>query len=167
MSITLFLDIDGVLNNTESLKRFGQIADFHSAINEHRNFEKSRINFDDNCVDLVKSLQIKYQLDVVICSMWRFGATINHFIELFKCYDWIVDTVDLIDTTIVETVDFNRSKIIQKYIVEHNINKFIIFDDVASYYDRFFDNLIITDGTLGFTNNDKIKAETILNTYLI
>lgn len=160
----LFLDIDGVLNNKASRELFGQIADFHSAIYDNRPFTKERINFDPQCVSYVKILHLEFDLNLVICSNWRFGGILPiHFKNLFALYNWYPKKISMIDTHLVEEGGkFNRSQIIEKYINENDIEKFVILDDTKSHYDRFFNKLVLTDSNLGMTNIKLMEARSIL-----
>ena len=154
----LFLDIDGVLNTKEFIGN----ADFHSAIYSNRPFIKSKLNFNDDCVNRVKLLQQSYNLDVVICSNWRYGVNGSHFLQIFKLFDWNLETIAMTDTLLDES-EVKRSKIIEKYILENYVQKYVILDDTIENYESLFDNLVLTDRKIGFTFDDYRKAETILS----
>lgn len=162
MNPVLFLDIDGVLNNHPSMERHGHIADFHSAIFTQRPLLKEGMNFDPLCVNQIQTLQIRYNMKVVISSSWRFNAHPKHFIEVFNQYGWNLNTVCLTDTGIQECPIFNRSQIIEKYIRENDVRNFVMVDDTPALYDRLLDKLVLTNPMLGFTADDLVKASDIL-----
>lgn len=160
---TLFLDIDGVLNNKLSRQKYGHIADFHSAIQQNRPFEQHRLNFDSSCVNNLKILIEHFKLDVVISSTWRmWGAKPEHFIQVFNLYDLRLKNVDMIDTSLEEDFPLKRSEIIKKYIIENNIVDFIMIDDTLSHYNCYIDKLILTDDNFGFDNNSFNQAYDLL-----
>jgi len=160
---TLFLDIDGVLNNKISRQKYGQIADFHSAIHENRPFELHRFNFDTSCVRNLNLLITQFKLDVIISSTWRmWGAKPDHFIQLFNLYDIRLKKIDMIDTSLEEDKPLKRSEIIKQYVIDNNIIDFIMIDDTLSHYNCYLDCLVLTDDNFGFDADAYTRASILL-----
>jgi hypothetical protein len=160
----IFLDIDGVLNNTESRAKFGQVADFSYACMDKRPQVREKNNFNQDCVDRLRKLVEMFPSKIVISSMWRYWGEPKNFQELFALYglNLAVEDIDTIDRNVHENphVDANREKtglsryeLIQQYLVKNCTNgcKYVMIDDILENYPNIdTPNLILTTMDSGF-----------------
>lgn len=147
----LFLDIDGVINNTNS--RDANKCLFHHVLaNLGRPLQKSDLDIDESNMQLVIDLICKYEFKVVITSMWRFGARPKWFQQLFALYglDISLDRIDMI-TPQYESSHGMRSEFIESYIAQHGCQAFVCLDDTYEHYNRLLDRLVLTEMKTGFT----------------
>lgn len=148
----LFLDIDGVLNNTASRSdvrcRFHHVLTFLD-----RPLEKSDLDIDDVNMRLIINLINRYHFKVVITSLWRFGAKVEWFQRLFELYGLSlpVERLDMITLLDYECDDGMRSRFIEEYVLHNNCKTFICVDDTPEHYDRYLDRLVVTQMHTGFT----------------
>lgn len=163
----LFLDIDGVLNNTES--RRATICAFHAVKYKKQNLEKRHLDIDEDNLKLVFKLIKKYNMKVVISSMWRFNAKLYWFDEMFALYNEYVDDLDFLSVKTMEDWEGcgSRSKGIEEYLKDNPCNSFVCLDDTAKHFSSLHDNLVLTDIDYGFTEQDFLKACEILDKQLL
>lgn len=159
----LFLDIDGVLNNTNS--RSAVRCQFHNVLTHlGRPLQKTDLDIDEFNMQLIIDLIRKYDFNVVITSMWRYGAKPEWFQQLFTLYglDIPLDRVSTITLTDYECDEGMRSQFIEQYVKENGCEVFICVDDTLEHYDRFLDRLILTQMKTGFTIEDFKKCVDIM-----
>lgn len=159
----LFLDIDGVLNNTSS--RAAVKCLFHHVLTYlDRPLKKTDLDIDEFNMQLVINLINKYQFKVVITSMWRFGAKPEWFQQLFALYglELPIERIDFITLSDYESDEGMRSQFIEEYVLQNGCVKFICVDDTIDHYDRYFDRLILTQMKTGFTVEDFKKCVDIM-----
>lgn len=152
MNPHLFLDIDGVLNNTGS--RTATKCLFHHVLTFlGRPLEKKDLDIDEFNMQLMIDLIRRYEFKVVITSLWRFGAKREWFQELFALYglELPVERFDMIELTDYECDDGTRSQFVENYIRQYNVTEFLCIDDTFDHYDRLLDRLVITEMKTGFT----------------
>jgi len=126
----IFLDINGVLNTT---------TDY---------------DFNPNCLVNLKQLVKDTNAKIVITSAWRrYEESLNEIIKTLKTYDIEVNgTTKILHTT--------RSHEINVYLEEHEIEKFVILDDMI--IEGFPNNLVHVDKTIGLSEEDILEAKKIL-----
>ena len=113
--MTIFLDIDGVLNNEEYYTEYYEMGGSPDKIED----------LDPFCVLFVNHLIDKFDVDIVISSTWRF---LPHRMELLnkrlKKISGITDNLRARDYIL-------RGNEIFKYCKDHNIgdNDYLILDD--------------------------------------
>lgn len=159
----LFLDIDGVLNNTSS-RNAGQRLFHHVLTYLGRPLRKTDLDIDEYNMQLVIDLINKYEFKVVITSMWRHGAKPEWFQQLFALYglELPLDRIDMITPEEYECDEGMRSQFIERYVLENECNNFICVDDTLEHYDRFLDRLVLTKMETGFTVEDFKKCVDIM-----
>lgn len=159
----IFLDIDGVLNATAD--RQATRCKFHEVFQYYnRPLEKGDLDLNEACVARFIKLVNKHNANIVITSMWRFGAKIEWFQELFALYglNLELDRLDMIITCDYEGVDGQRSEFVEDYLKDKPYDSFVCIDDTRQHYNRLLDKLVLTDITYGFTDIDFYKADQIL-----
>lgn len=135
----IFLDVDGVLINSNAIKLgFGKV--------------------DRQCVLLLNKLTDVTGAAIVFSSCWRIGRTIEECRELLS--NWGV-TGSVLDRTINDW-GATRGKEIQLWLNAHKeVEIFVIIDD-GSDMGLLILNLVQTDFEFGFTDDDYDKALKIL-----
>lgn len=116
MKPVIFLDFDGVLNNSSG--------------SEHTNTghinEGKSLKFDPVNVEVLKSLLGKVSADVVICSSWRNDMDLAGLRKLFKDFGLPGDRIVSKTGPVEET----RGEEIEKWLNAHpQVNNFVIVDD--------------------------------------
>ena len=170
MKNILFLDIDGVLNNTISHSQ-KPICGFHSSIYANKDFYKSEFNFNQSSIDALNYIIYKTNCDIVISSNWRFGSvTVNDFKRLFDLFGINATGIDMIDATIEENSIFKRSFNIAKYLSDYqklsDIGKlrWVAIDDrIEHYHSDFMSNTVITNPDDGLTLHDANLVVNLFN----
>lgn len=104
----IFLDIDGVVRSYRP-KQNKQIQNHIACY------------FHVDAINHLKKLQEEFQSKIIITSTWRYIYDLNTLKEFFQIFDiYIEDTIK----------DGNRKDMIQSYIDEHDIQAYIILDDL-------------------------------------
>lgn len=159
----LFLDIDGVMNNTGS--REATKCLFHHVLTFlGRPLQKTDLDIDEFNAQLVIDLITKYEFKVVITSMWRFGAKPEWFQQLFALYGLQIplDRIGMITLDDYECDEGMRSQFIEKYIQDNGVTDYLCLDDTFDHYDRLLDRLVLTEMKTGFTVEDFKKCVDIM-----
>lgn len=101
-----------------------------------------------------------YDFKVVVTSMWRFGARVEWFQQLFQLYGLSLplDRLDMLPTDDYEDIDGSRSMMVEKYITKHKCENYLCLDDTMEHYDRFLDRVVFTDIDTGFTKEHLRKC---------
>lgn len=147
----IFLDVDGVLNNT---------------IDSDRHYYNERGYFySPNCVKVFNKVIEATGAKIVVSSTWRLGRTVEELKELFA---WMGVKGEVIDKTGrnssgirgVEILEWMRER---DDIHSWNFKNYIIIDDDSDMLLWQKDNFVHTKGTIGITEQDVEKAIRILN----
>lgn len=106
----IFVDFDGVLNDTQFLMNFHRTED---------NLELAPS----------KLMRLKYIADttkakIVLTSSWRFNPKVRPFLERFG--------IDVYD--VVPCLNDDRGAEIEKWLADNPTKRYIILDDESSYY---------------------------------
>lgn len=145
MPITVFLDIDGVLNSTSSefyglhVLRSGMIS-----------------NPDPISVSLVDYFVKLSDAQIVISSSWRKLYTVNELKLILKDefkfleYDRVIGKTD--------SEGKLRGEEIQRYIDANNIVEYVIFDDDSDMLESQKPHFVHTKGHYGFSVFDLEEA---------
>lgn len=158
----IFLDIDGVLNGEYS-----------------KIYKKEDGDLDCKKAKLIKELVRKTGAKIVLSSSWkhRWDNTLRKkkLLKFFaenslKLYD-ITPTFDGDDYEIIYAGkavyerDFVRGREITQYLLTHDIESYVIFDDIIDLGKEHKDNLIVTKFYYGngISKKDIKKALKILN----
>ena len=140
----VFLDIDGVLNSFDFYNNESSIGK-----------ELPYSNIDLRCIHRLNNLN---NVQFVISSSWRNNYIIDELKTIFKNCGFIhniIACLDIIDDDIIE-----RGKLIEKYINDNNIQKYIIIDD--EIIDSHIDKLFLCDSNFGLTETNLVQIKSLL-----
>lgn len=151
----IFLDIDGVLNDQNSIetmynalghKQFHMLA---NAIGE--------TPFNYKSCELIKKLIKETKSVVVLSSTWRLSEKSMETVE-----DYI--ETKLYGRTPHLGLSYARGKEIKAYLSRHpEITNYVILDDDTDMLEEQKEHFVNVDGKLGFTKEDFDKCVVILN----
>ncbi len=166
MRTTIFLDIDGVLNNTAGRAAVG--CQFHHVCTyAYRPLAKTDLDIDEDCMARFGKLITEFNPDVVISSMWRFGAKMEWFTEMFALYGITIpaNKIFAIRTDDCEDLEGDRQMWIEEYLIDNPCDNYVILDDTGYHFKTLYHpNLVLTDITFGLTDANYEKARSILLT---
>lgn len=164
MNKVIFLDIDGVLNNTAG--RAAVKCQFHHVCTyANRPLAKTDLDINEDCMARFGKLITEFDPDLVISSMWRFGSKMEWFTEMFALYGIRIpaNRISTIRTNDCEDIEGDRQMWIEEYLADHPYDNYVMLDDTAFHFKSLYHpNLVLTDITFGFTDADYEKARTIL-----
>ena len=149
----IFLDIDGVLNTGRNQdyqeKRDGKIKFHH------------QFNFDNECMENLKEIILKFDAYIVISSSWRIEKDKIYWSEILRNFR----LYQIEDRIIGKTPSFStiRGEEIKKWLSDNkcDISNFIILDDEDDMLD-LNKNLVLCDDYYGFDSKKKIIAINML-----
>ena len=142
----IFLDIDGVLNNYNSMKNGTWVQAMDSK------------NWDETALDNLYWLLQATKASVVISSSWRI---IKNDIDWWNTQFASVGLPKLVvGITPISSTGF-RGREIQAYVEEHDVKNYIILDDESDFLEG--QPLIKIDGNVGLTLANTHKAKEMLN----
>ena len=149
----IFLDIDGVLNNskhlTELMNLLARKQDF-SIINQIH-----ETPFDYRSCTLLQELIKETGAEIILSSTWRLN---NNGIEIIEQYAGIPirDTTPVLDTI--------RGEEIKQYLDNHSeITQYVILDDDTDMLKEQMKYFVKVSNKIGFTINEYIQCRNILN----
>jgi len=140
----IFLDIDGVLNT------------YVDGLGIPKSMSAETL--DKRAIGLLKYVTNVTNSHIVISSTWRTFGTAEWFCGLFEAYGWFQPPI--IDITRGSITGEIRGDEINSFLNDHVIDKYIVIDDDSDFYS--YQNLVRTNGALGFTLNDAIKCIDLL-----
>lgn len=166
----LFLDIDGVLNNTPSLERM-RICDFHTALYEHRPFDPQRFNFVPECLDALRYIFDNAMPSLVISSNWRLGLPTNDEDEVAAIFrNLFRDTFNIGNIPYhIRTIDRSRSEselnprshMVDQYLdtlhkagkIDVKFSNYVVLDDRFDLHknNHYNGRMMVTDPDVGLT----------------
>ena len=151
----VFLDIDGVLNNSTTLDSvFGCVG------------------IDDVLVERLKKIVETTEAEIFLVSSWKYGwykdAEQKQNQDIFanhldaKLYQHGLKITDKVESD-GDTLD-ERGKRIKGFLQTSKVKNFVILDDIVFDYisEGFEDNLVLTYSKFGLTEEDVKKAIEIL-----
>lgn len=143
----IFLDIDHVLNTTESLKQ--------------------GIDLIPEKIRLISRLTSETQSKIVISSSWRYCYSISEIQNLFLNSGWNTKEIPIIGMTPETKNEFIcRGKQIQNFLDSRdNIKKYVIIDDRDDMLKHQIPFLVKTNKKRGFTFLHYRKAKQLLNNH--
>lgn len=133
--LTVFLDIDGVLNQLQ----FGYYL-------------------DKKCIDVLTTILSGVDYQIVLTSSWRLGF--SHFSE--KCTPQIKNLLEYINIHSRTKSLGNRSDEVISYIKEHHITNYIIIDDDISEFPVRLPKTYIVSSKTGLVKSDIKKVRKLI-----
>lgn len=152
--IYIFLDVDGVLNNTDKwekdYKKWGYVAGTYSM--DEKNIQ--------NLVKLHRKIKNKYDLHYVLSSSWRLNND-NCKIVFARLSENGIELEGAID----KDTSADRGNLILKYLNDKDYDLAVAFDDdsediIPYIFDKF--QLIQTSTLKGFTRKEIRKFKKLL-----
>lgn len=150
--LTVFVDIDGVLNTEDHLRR--------------QKKQTGRTTSRDWCPIAMAHLKLVmeyYNGQIVVSSTWRYDHSIRQLRELFESNGVPGKfVVDVTPSLIYENSGkLTRGDEIRRWIQEHlnpeDIPRYIILDDVDEDLSQFGERFIQCDPQVGFADKAKVK----------
>lgn len=149
----IFLDIDGVINPGNNMKRNARLK---------RTCEN--MYFDPVCINHLKTLVAHSGARVVLSSTWRLPDELTlstaHWVNLITCLSnygiqLYGETGPSLST---------RHEEINAWLSEHpDVESYVILDDVNDdFQGENLRRLVLTNEIIGLTSSDVVKAERIL-----
>lgn len=156
--LTIFLDIDGVLNcwgpnskkNEISLEDFGPFC----------NFNKKPL---ETFYEALLTLSIECEYEIVISSTWRKWYSYSEFVAMGAQLEPIKFIISKVPEDRWKTEDSRRGfrgDEINDYISAYDIQKYVCIDDSTDFYN--YQPLIKTAGSLGFRPKDTASLITFV-----
>ena len=159
----IFLDIDGVLNNSNWAKVLHNLygGNGYGGMFRTNDPKWNDVKWDWYNVANLKHLLGRSRAKVVISSSWRRFHILKHFKAMFNLYGLPAHTV-IGETTLQTLPGWIRGDAINKYLADNdNIDNYVILDDNDDFYD--YQNFVKTDMKVGLIMSDVDKAIQILN----
>lgn len=162
--MTIFLDMDGVVNNTSSYN----IITLPIKSDDNRYYSSTYVSAE--CVaPFIKLLEYcnKNSIDIVISSTWRLGTTVRYFNEWLNTY-FGRHKLPKISGFTPRNYENHRGNEILQYVKENDIDNFIVIDD-----DIFDINDVIENDKIfyinrynGITYSDVYKIQNYIDNYI-
>jgi hypothetical protein len=129
MKPTIFLDIDGVMCCYNEY--YSNRVKFRK---KHKIAEELNIpyGFNPGCVKVLNEILEKTDADIVLTSDWRTHYSLQTLDNIFKFNKVIKSPVDVTDVhpTSMSYLEKNRGGEIDMYIKKHNVEIYVIIDDL-------------------------------------
>lgn len=146
----IFLDIDGVLNHTKTVRGWGKMR----------------------FVDTRKMLRVKEICDrtgakVVISSSWRWGTQEDALPEDKRQWSCFIEECDKHHIPVIDitpfSVDNHRGSEIMKWLMLHDsVTDYVVIDDIPYDMHMVKEHFVLTKDHIGLNNERKEKAIEIL-----
>ena len=158
----IFLDIDGVINT--NLLRASKECLFHHCFQYGLDLTLDRLNLDQRLIDILFTA-ISDDVDIVISSMWRFGAKHEWFTQLFALYGKTVsvDRIKFIRCDELEEFDGQRQDFIEQFLQIYPYEQYVAIDDTDSHYHPDCNYVVFTDRNIGVTEYNITQLLKILH----
>lgn len=151
----IFLDFDGVLNPLNNEVVRDKLWHLDNSI---KSKDKYGYLFDETCMRWLHYILLKTDANIVVSSSWRWiGLEAIQSMWLSRNYPQNIH-----DITRLSTFD-KRSKDIDVYINNNNVDKYCIIDDINMFDRHHTDMLVITDPIVGLDRKSAFMAIGILN----
>lgn len=160
----IFLDIDGVLNSTETCHNWhlktGK-GGYGGFFDEDEVATDENVKWGQNLVDNLRTICEKTGAKIVISSTWRKHFTVPKFKEMFRVYGW---EAPVLDRTPLMRI---RGQEIKYWMDKHKPESYVIIDDFDDFLREQYPFFVRTNPDIGLTQEDSLKAINILNNKLI
>lgn len=149
----IFLDVDGVINSGNNMKRNAQLK---------RTCET--MYFDSDCMRLLKKLVQNTGAKLILSSDWRFPDPRTHSICHLQNFSDRLADYGLGLTGQTGEARLCRDEEISEWLQEHpEVTNYVILDDVNDgFQGENHRHLVLTDEIIGLTLEDIQKAEKLL-----
>ena len=164
---TIFLDIDGVLATHKQYMM--------NCTNFHYNYEWASdlgvpYPYDDKCVKVFNEILEKTDADIVLSSDWRIRWDLEQLDKIFKANNIIKSPVDVTEYFPYGGIQLERWRAgeIDAYIKKHNIDNWVIVDDLnmKQFFPDDVTRVFVTTDSEGIKKSSiKDKIIKKLNTY--
>ena len=150
----IFLDVDGVLNTNKTTRSLACCREIKFV--------------DTRKVLRLRELAERTGAKIVLSSTWRFGALPNaFFLEREALRELVAEFKRLRCPLWFDVTPFlpraKRWQEINAWLITHDIEDFIILDDVGEELKPFADKLVLTDPNEGLTKERMEFAISLLN----
>ena len=132
----IFLDFDGVINNTTSTRFI--VLPFTSSSGVVYYSTKWSADCIGPFIELMKWCK-ENNIKIVISSTWRLGQNEEVFNNYFKEYFIYDDNIAEVIGVTSRDKDMHRGKEIYNYCIENNINNFLVIDDDIDDIEEYID----------------------------
>lgn len=154
MSKVIFLDIDGVLNNSNHTLKLVKLLGENQCYLLNRTLGELPFDYE-SCVLLQKAIK-QTQAEIVLSSTWRLD-TKN--IKIIKKYA----NIEIKNTTPILGFTATRGDEIQQYLNTHKeITNYVILDDDKDMLENQLTHFVNVDWKIGFCKKDYEKVIKIL-----
>ena len=147
----IFLDVDGVLNNIDNIKKC-----YKKSINKKETFYSGKnVPFDIKCLKNLAKIVKKTGAKIVLSSTWRIYKSHIYVLEA-RLAEYGLRIYDMTDN-----INMIRGVEIKEWLKSHrDIENYVVIDDEEYNLSNFIDNkhLVIVDSKYGLTFGDRIKA---------
>lgn len=155
--LTIFLDIDGVLNNSGDIAQMG-LKEYREFANEFKKkynciFPLPDMNLKP-FIRTINALKKKFEVKCILSSTWRFKRANIELLNKILFDKGLTDSKLIIDRTCRYENKVMGSEI-QTYIDENKIGKYIILDDSSDMLPSQMNNFYKTSVLHGFNNKDE------------
>ncbi len=144
MNAIPFLDIDGVLNTSETYKRARTWAD---------SVESAVKLFEPACVAHLNKITEQTNAQIVVCSAWRHIFTLDELRQIFRIVGIRASVLDVTPTSVSQ-----RARAVIAWLAKHpEVQHWCVLDDDIRAYDNHLPNsnyLVGIDGDVGLTETD-------------
>jgi len=150
--LTLFVDIDGVLNTEDHLRR--------------QKRQTGRTTNRDWCPIAMAHLKLVveyYNGQIVVTSTWRYDHSLRQLKLLFEENGVPGEYVIGVTPSLIyeSSGKVNRGDEIRQWIEEHlyadDIPRYVILDDIDEGLSQFGERFILCDPKVGFADKEKVK----------
>lgn len=157
----IFLDIDGVLNSTQTCEdwhlRTGK-GGYGGFFDEDDMATDENVKWGQKLVDNLRTIVEKTGARIVVSSTWRKHFTVPKFKEMFSVYGW--EGAPVYDRTPLMRI---RGQEIKWWVQKHKPEAYVIIDDFDDFLREQIPFFVETNPDIGLTSEDAEKAINILN----
>jgi hypothetical protein len=144
-SMTIFLDIDGVLRTHRSDLEWSQLLEVPIPLSVYeRRFDKKIVSYINEIVGYTRA-------KIVVTSTWRTKRSLEELKIIFRDNGIVADVVGITD------IGLTRGEEIEQYISENEIENYVVIDDQVNDILKCIpkERVIKVDPSIGFNDIDK------------
>lgn len=149
----IFLDVDGVLNNTRHIMKIYDLLGTKLAHRLHEWYGQTILDY--KCCNLIKKLIKNTNAKVVLSSTWRLGKKDCEIVE---------NELEQQLYGVTPFLNQIRGNEIAQYLIEHpEISNYVIIDDDSDMLKEQMPHFCYVDRYIGFTKQNYNRCLEILN----